>query len=158
MTAVMEGVRRLLPPEQRDPVPPRQVTERATEAVGAADDLTEGEKDAVAAVTHFGFGTGAGAVYGLLAPHLPGAPVAGGVAYALGVWAGSYLGWLPATGLYKRPEHEPAGRHAKNVLSHVVWGAALGLLTHALAGGWPDSNRARLESPEALAAARATAV
>lgn len=134
MTAVMEGIRRLLPPEEQDPVPPRQVTERAAEAAGVADDMTEGEKETATALAHLGFGASAGTLYGLLAPHLPLGPVAGGAAYALGVWAGSYLGWLPATGLYKQPEHEPAGRHGKMIAAHVVWGAVLGLVNRALAG------------------------
>jgi uncharacterized membrane protein YagU involved in acid resistance len=155
MTAVMEGVRRILPPHEQDPLPPRQITERAAEAAGVADDMTEGEKDAAAAASHFAFGAGAGALYGLLAPHLP-RGTAGGVAYGLAVWAGSYLGWLPAAGLYKRPEHEPAGRHADLILSHIVWGVALGLLHEQFRGR--DRRPARLSSPEVLAAARATGV
>jgi len=71
MTAVMEGVRRLLPRHEQDPPPPRQITERAAAAVGVADDMTEGEKEAATAASHFAFGAGTGALYGLLAPHLP---------------------------------------------------------------------------------------
>ena len=138
MTAVMDGIRRVLPWHEQDPIPPRQITARAADAAGVGHVLTEGEKDAAAAAAHFAFGASAGAVYGLLAPHLPVGPVAGGVGYGLAVWAGSYLGWLPATGLYKQPEHEPAGRHASIVLSHVVWGATLGLLHAALAGRRDD--------------------
>jgi uncharacterized membrane protein YagU involved in acid resistance len=134
MTVVMEAGRQLLPPTERDPLPPRQVTANAADAVGIGPHMTETEKDAAAAAAHFGFGTSAGAVYGLLAPQLPVGPVAGGVGFGLAVWAVSYLGWLPTTGLYKRPDHEPAGRHAKIIVSHVVWGAALGLAHAALAG------------------------
>jgi hypothetical protein len=159
MTAVLEGVRRILPPHMRDPLPPRQITERAAEAAGVAVDMTEGEKDAAAAASHFAFGAGAGALYGALAPHLPGGPITGGIGYGLAVWAGSYLGWLPAAGLYKRPEHEPDGRHADLILSHVVWGAVLGLLHHQLAGPTDGrADRGRLPAQEVLAAARATGV
>ena len=141
MTAVMEGVRRLLPPDQQDPLPPRQITERAAQAVGVDDDLTEGQKEVATAAAHFGFGASAGAAYGLVAPHLPFGPVGNGVGYGLAVWAGSYLGWLPATGLYKQPENEPAGRHLKMAVSHVVWGATLGVLHHALAGDAESAGR-----------------
>src|SRR5688500_8224890 len=134
MTAAMEGLRRVLPRGEQDPIPPRQITERAAAAAGVAGEMTDGQKDAATAVAHLAFGAGTGALYGLLAPLLPGGPVARGVGYGLTVWAGSYLGWLPAAGLYKRPEDEPAGRHAKMVLSHVVWGACLGLLHHQFAG------------------------
>jgi uncharacterized membrane protein YagU involved in acid resistance len=141
MTAVMEGVRRLLPPDQQDPLPPRQITERAADAVGLADDLTEDQKEAATAAAHFGFGATAGAAYGLVAPHLPFGPVGNGVGYGLAVWAGSYFGWLPATGLYKEPENEPAGRHLKMAVSHVVWGVTLGLIHHALAGDGRSEDR-----------------
>lgn len=134
MTAVMEGVRRLLPPDQQDPLPPRQITDRAAAAVGLDDDLSEDQKEAATAAAHFGFGASAGAAYGLVAPHLPFGPVGNGIGYGLVVWAGSFFGWLPATGLYKQPENEPAGRHLKMAVSHVVWGATLGLIHHALAG------------------------
>jgi uncharacterized membrane protein YagU involved in acid resistance len=158
MTAAMEGIRRMLPRSEQDPLPPRQITERAAIAAGIADDMNEGEKEAATAVSHFAFGAGAGALYGLLAPHLPGGPVAAGVGYGLVVWAGSYLGWLPATGLYKQPENEPAGRHAKMILAHVVWGATLGMLHDQLAGGRRDRNGPPMPPHEVLAAARATGV
>jgi hypothetical protein len=159
MTAVMEGVRQLLPRHQRDPIPPRQITERAAAAAGVADDMTEGEKDAATAASHLAFGAGAGAAYGLVAPHLPLGPIAGGIGYGLAVWACSYLGWLPATGLYKHPRHEPAVRHADLILSHVVWGLTLGLLHRGLGGtsGRPEMCPGTA-SNEVLAAARATAV
>jgi uncharacterized membrane protein YagU involved in acid resistance len=158
MTAVMEGIRKVLPPSQQDPPPPRQITDRATDAVGVGQEMTEGEKQTATALAHLGFGAGAGVVYGLLAPRLPLGPVAGGVAYGLAVWAGSYLGWLPAIGLYKQPENEPAGRHFKMILSHIVWGATLGLLHHQFTGGEREHSRARLPRQETLAASRATAV
>src|SRR5437588_10461880 len=102
MTAVMDGVRRVLPdPQRRQPLPPHVVTVRAADAAtGAAHELPEGAKTGLTTLAHFGFGTAAGAGYGLLAPHLPFSPAANGVAYGLAVWAGSYLGWLPALGLH----------------------------------------------------------
>jgi hypothetical protein len=159
MTAVMEGVRRTLPRSEQDPIPPRQITERAAESAGIADDMTDRQKDAATAAAHLGFGAGAGALYGLLGRLLPGGPAAGGVGYGLAVWASSYLGWLPATGLYKHPRDEPAGRHAKTILSHAVWGACLGLLHRQFAGQTDRRSVGdRLSSPEAPAAAAGTGV
>ena len=132
MTAVMAGVRRLLPLSEQQTLPPRQVTDRAVDMIGLSDDMSEGEKQLATTATHLGFGATAGAGYGLLAPHLPLPPVVGGVAYGLAVWAGSYLGWLPALRLHKRPAAEPVRRHATMILSHVVWGTVLGLLTDRL--------------------------
>lgn len=128
MTVVMEGVRRLLPRYEQDPIPPRQITEQAAAAVGADDDLSDDQKDGVTALAHFAFGASAGAVYGLVAPLAPSRGVVTGMGFGLAVWAGSYLGWLPVAGLYKHPKHEPTGRHVTMILSHLVWGAALGQL------------------------------
>jgi hypothetical protein len=64
----------------------------------------------------------------------------------MGVWASSYLGWLPAAGLHPPAQREAAGRTAMTVGAHVVWGAVLGLLTDQLAGR-PDSRDGRRPQP-----------
>src|SRR5687768_10982856 len=94
MTAVLEALYRVLPTHhKRGPLPPREITQKAADAVDAEDDLSEPEKKGLTGLAHFGFGTGAGAAYGAVAGHLPFGPAANGVAYGLAVWAGSYLGW-----------------------------------------------------------------
>jgi len=50
------------------------------------------------------------------------------VGYGLVVWAGSYLGLLPAVGLHRPATREPAGRNGMMIGAHVVFGAVLGLL------------------------------
>jgi hypothetical protein len=142
MTVVMAAARETLPTPDQYPLPPRIVTERAAREADVAHRLTEPERTAATTAAHFGFGTGAGAIYGVLAPHLPFHPVVNGVAFGLGVWASSYLGWLPAAGLHPPATHESTGRNAMNVASHVVWGAVLALLTGRLVAGesptdWP---------------------
>lgn len=134
MTLVLAAARAALPAPDQYSLPPRIVTERAAQDVGVADRMTEPEKKAATTAAHFGFGTAAGAAFGALARHLPFDPVANGVAYGLAVWAGSYLGWLPAVGLHPPPHQESAGRTAMNIGAHVAWGAVLGLLTDQLAG------------------------
>lgn len=135
MTAAMTALHRALPPEERrGPLPPREITEQAADAVGVEDELSEGHKTALVGLAHFAYGAGAGGLYGLLAPHLPLGPAANGVAYGLSVWAGSYLGWLPAAGVLPSAEDEPAGKNAVMIAAHVVWGAALGVLTDRLTG------------------------
>lgn len=149
MTLFMEAARPLLPAHQQRPLPPRRVTERAAGAVGLHDDMTEPQKQAATGVAHFGYGAAAGAVYGVLAPHLPFGPALNGVAYAMGVWAGSYLGLLPVLGLHPPATREPAGRNALMIGAHVVWGAVLGLLTDQLAGGQSGSERKGPAEPNA---------
>src|SRR4051794_19044289 len=134
MTAAMRAVHRRLPPHQRDPLPPAQVTVNAAEVVGVAHKMTPREKHNAFLAAHYGFGTAAGAVYGALAPYLGGPGVASGVAYALAVWGANYLGALPAAGLYKSPDEEDGGRHGMLAAAHVVWGGVLGAVTNLLAG------------------------
>jgi hypothetical protein len=129
MTAVMDALHRQVPPEDQRPLPPREITEQAVEAVGAEDELPEDAKTGLTMLAHFGYGAAAGGVYGVVAPHLPFTPAVNGIAYGLAVWAGSYLGWLPALGIQPPQTEEPAGRVGVMVAAHVAWGATLGVLT-----------------------------
>src|SRR5689334_7448047 len=123
MTLVMAAAREVLPEHEQYELPPRIVTERAARKGGVAHRMDESEKKGATTAAHFAFGAGAGAVYGAVAPLLPLPPVVNGVAYAMGVWASSYLGWLPAAGLHPPAHRESAGRNAMTVGAHVVWGA-----------------------------------
>ena len=133
MTGVMLALHRVLPARERYPLPPRQITMRVAEAVGVKQELGEPGREAATAVSHFGYGATAGALYGLLAPHIPGPPLVKGIGFGLAVWTGSYLGWLPAAGILPPATREPARRNALMIAAHVVWGAATGLLTEHLA-------------------------
>jgi hypothetical protein len=136
MTAVMALLRQALPAHERYPLPPRRVTLGAAGAAGApVEEMSEPQRQGLTALAHFGYGAGAGAVYAALAPHLTQRPVLGGVAFGLGVWAASYLGWLPALGLPASAPDETPRRNALMIAAHLVYGGALGLLTDALADG-----------------------
>lgn len=133
MSVLMLAGHRRLPWRKRDPLPPEQITRRALQSVGLHDDLSGGQEDALIAANHFAYGASMGALYGIL-PHSP-APagaLACGIAYGLSVWAASYLGWLPAAGLYRSATEEPRQRNELMIAAHVVWGASLGLTTAAL--------------------------
>jgi uncharacterized membrane protein YagU involved in acid resistance len=153
MTLVMAGAREALPADEQHSLPPRIVTERAAQQAGVAHKMDEPEKKAATTAAHFGFGAAAGAVYGVVAPGLPFDPVGNGVAFGLGVWASSYVGWLPAAGLHPPAHRESAGRNAMNVAAHVVWGAVLGLLTDQLAGSraGEDGRQLNRPAPEVMA-------
>ena len=150
MTLVMEAAYRALPPgEKRGPLPPREITMKAADAVGVEDDLSEPQKKGLTGLAHFAYGAGAGSVYGAVAPHLPLGPVGNGIAYGLAVWTGSYLGWLPAAGVLPPATREPAGKNAVMIAAHVVWGATLGLLTAALTRPRDEEEAANRESDSA---------
>jgi hypothetical protein len=153
MTLVMAAGRELLPEHEQHSLPPRIVTERAAESVGVAHRMGEPERKGATTAAHFGFGAAAGAVYGAIAPRLPFDPVLNGIAFGLGVWASSYLGWLPVAGLHSPAHRESVGRNAMNVTAHVVWGGILGSLTRRLASPRPHaaSKPVRPVTPEVLA-------
>jgi uncharacterized membrane protein YagU involved in acid resistance len=132
MSIFMAASHEALPEAQQTGLPPRQITDRVLAKADLHDDVDEPERQGITAAAHFAYGTAAGAVYGVLAHALRPPPVLGGVAYGLAVWAGSYLGLLPATGLYRSATREPAGRNVMMIGAHVVWGAVLGLLADGL--------------------------
>jgi uncharacterized membrane protein YagU involved in acid resistance len=74
---------------------------------------------------HYSYGGAMGAIYGTV--------VRGryrscwtGAAFGFAVWAGSYLGWLPAAGLHDGATEEHGERNALMIAAHLVWGATMG--------------------------------
>lgn len=124
MTMAMRALHRRLPPRQRYPAPPRELIDSAAgERLqdDAARDLTLG--------AHYAYGAASGALIAAAAPRLgPAAGAAAGVA----VWAGSYLGWIPAAGLLKPATEHPPRRNSMMIAAHLVWGASLALILREL--------------------------
>jgi len=133
MTGVSEVLYKWLPLEQQYPLPPSDITSTVADEVG----LEEVDAAAHAPLTyanHFSYGTTVGAGYALVADTLPFSPLANGLLYGLGVWAGGYLGWLPALGIRHPATQSPAERNALMIASHLVWGATLSSVFHVLEG------------------------
>ena len=123
MTAMMNAF------ERWEDLPPQRITENAAEGV-----LNEEQAEALSITAHFSLGAAAGAGYSGIAGETGLPPVAEGAVYGLAVWGGAYLGVLPHSGLYPSPEHDKKSRTLLMIGAHVVWGAALGLVWHMLAG------------------------
>ena len=88
-------------------------------------------QDLLAAVLHIGFGSAAGAVFGVARRRLP-VPLPGvvqGLVFGTAVWAVSYLGWVPALGILPPPSRDRPGRPETMVAAHWVYGGLLALLT-----------------------------
>jgi hypothetical protein len=62
----------------------------------------------------------------LYAAIVPRSTATRGVAFALGVWAASYAGWIPALGLLPPPGRDNPRRAWTTATAHVVYGAVLG--------------------------------
>ena len=131
MTGTMVALHRMLPPEEQYPLPPREITMNVAEVSGAGAPKSEDQQHELTLVAHYAYGAAAGAGYAIVAG-VPGPAVLKGIGYGLGVWAISYLGWLPAVGLLPSATEQPQGRNAVMIAAHVVWGAALGVVTDAL--------------------------
>ena len=140
MTAAMAGLHRALPPQQKDPLPPRQIVENAAATVGVDLGPDEATHENVTLAAHFAYGASVGALYGPIAgiTGLP-RPVEG-MLYGLAVWGGSYLGMLPGVGLYRSATNEAPARNGLMIAAHLVWGASLGLLVGTLSDKRKDDS------------------
>jgi biotin transporter BioY len=112
------------------------VTEGLAEKAGVNEHLDEEERKAATWVSHFAYGATCGALYGAVSEGRTGGhPMLAGVGFGLAVWAGSYLGWLPAAGVLSPATEHPARRNALMIAAHVVWGATTGLAVERLSDG-----------------------
>ena len=119
MTAAMRRMHEQLPRPERYPLTPREIIDSTADAVDVPLG-NEAAKD-VTTAAHFLYGAASGAVLGVANASL--GPVAGGAA-GVGVWLGSYMGWIPAVGLLKPANDHPPRRNLLMLAAHIVWGVA----------------------------------
>ena len=128
MTAAMILMHRRLPLHQRYSLPPRRITMNVADVLGMKHEMSQRQRTAATLAAHFGYGSAMGGVYAAAEEHLPAPPMLKGVGWGLTVWAGSYLGLLPALDLHPSATRHPRRRNLLMIAAHVVWGATLGLL------------------------------
>jgi hypothetical protein len=107
-------------------MPPEKITSKFLNAHGIA--RSRKQQDALATALHFGFGAGAGAVFGVVAPRAPVARIPLGIAYGAAIWGVSYAGWIPGLGIMPPPLRDRKDRQAAMLAGHLIYGAALGIL------------------------------
>lgn len=132
MTAAMVAMHRRLPPGQRGPLPPYHISMAAAQRVGVKRRLTQDARFATTMILHFGYGSVVGALYIPFARLVPCLRPVSGMVYGILVWAGSYVGWLPVTGLMSVATRHPAARNRLMIAAHLVWGQVIALTTQAL--------------------------
>ena len=123
MTAAMGRLHRRLPEPQQYPLPPREITELVSDR--GPDDAI---KDAATAA-HFFYGAAAGS---LLAMARPRTGPAEGALFGAGIWAASYLGWIPAANILEPADRHPGKRTALMIAAHLIWGTVTALSLHEL--------------------------
>ena len=132
MTVAMELMHRQLPAHERYPLPPREVTMEVADEAGVKERMDEPARMGATLAAHFGYGAAVGALYAPLAQRWALPPALGGAAYGLFVWAGSYLGLLPAMNILRPATEHPPRRNALMITAHLIWGVAAGVLTARL--------------------------
>jgi uncharacterized membrane protein YagU involved in acid resistance len=132
MTIAMKLMHQQLPPKEKYPLPPRAITMELADRAGVKKYLDEDERYGLTVISHFGYGATVGAFYAPLAPLIPLPASAAGASYGVLIWAGSYLGWLPAMSILRPATRHPARRNALMISAHVLWGVCAGLLVEAL--------------------------
>jgi hypothetical protein len=109
-------------------LPPEKITQSALNAADLPVDRQE--RKLLSLIAHFGYGVGCGSLFALLLGNRSSSPSAPllGTAFATLVWAGSYVGWVPALGIMPTATRDRPGRPESMLVSHWVFGAALGAL------------------------------
>ena len=119
MTAAMRRMHEKLPPQESYPLTPREIIDSITEQANVPPS-TEGAKD-ITTTAHFAYGAASGALLG--AANVMLGPFSGAMG-GIGIWLGSYLGWIPAAGILKPATDHPPRRNLLMLAAHVVWGVA----------------------------------
>lgn len=109
-------------------MPPRLITERMLDFMGIRRKTPRRARKALATLLHFAFG-GVGGMIFEVAREAFGkrVPRALALPYALGIYATSYAGWVPAIGAVPPPKLDRPGRQPAMVAAHLVFGATLAL-------------------------------
>jgi len=128
MTLAMDAMHRRLPESQRFPQDPALITHSLSEQAGIDERFDNAHGRRVTLTGHFAYGALMGALYATARHAFPlPSPALQGTCFGLLVWAGSYAGWLPATGLFPAPQERTLERNALGIAAHFVWGVATGL-------------------------------
>ncbi len=117
MTSAMRRMHQKLPPDERYPLTPREIVDSTAEQAGVQLPK-EAAKD-VTTAAHFAYGAASGALLGVANVML--GPMSGGVA-GVGIWLGSYMGWIPGANILTPATEHPARRNLLMLAAHVVWG------------------------------------
>jgi hypothetical protein len=117
---------------------PMQIVDRLEESA-LVKDLSPAAQHASSLAAHLGYGTAAGAVFGVLRSERcePATELSVGVALGVLLWGVGWAGWLPILGVQRAPWHQGTPRVALlPIADHAAFGAAWGLLRRLLTREW----------------------
>lgn len=140
MTFGMSWLHRRLPPHERYPLPPREISEDLPRVGFSASAAT--------LAYHFLYGGVTGALFGRLIHRRDGIT---GPAFGVAVWVASYLGWIPAARILRFGTAHPARRSGLMLISHLIWGGALAVGLRELEKARDESFSLSRSTPPRLA-------
>jgi len=114
--------------------PPAEIARTAAAKAGARAEPPSWLDRATWLTEHAAYGVACAVAYGLARPWLPSSPVAAGLIWGGAVWGVSYLGLMPALGLYPPPDDDRPTRTGVMVAAHAVYGVTLAELDQRLGG------------------------
>jgi uncharacterized membrane protein YagU involved in acid resistance len=135
MSAVMMGAKQF---GLMGEMPPEKITAKLLKRTPISP--SKEHQDALATALHFGFGSAAGALFGVIAPKRLIARIPMGMTYGAAIWGVSYMGWIPAFGIMPHAARDRRDRQMVMLAGHVVYGTALALLVGRRAGNDEDEN------------------
>ena len=112
--------------------PPLEISANVTRRVPVLPRRGQRGFPAVWLGGHLAYGGACGIAYVAVRRHLPASPVLAGLLFGQAVWATSYLGVIPALGLYPGPEDDSRSRLLVMVGAHGVFGVTVALVSQAL--------------------------
>lgn len=135
MTLMMKGVGPKVMPRDMRPseFAPQRFVEWAEREAGEPNALSGTGTKIAAYGTHFAYGSGSGAVYGLLREQRGGLPAPlAGMLFGIGLWAFSFEGWMPALGVREATTEKPPKKWPAPIMGHLVYGVTTALAYEAL--------------------------
>ena len=129
MSAVMIGAKQF---GLMGEMPPEKITANFLKRTPISP--SEEHQDSLATALHFGFGSAAGALFGVIAPKRLIARIPLGMTYGAAIWGVSYMGWIPAFGIMPHAARDRRDRQMVMLAGHLVYGTALALLVGRRAG------------------------
>lgn len=106
--------------------PPKRITASAFRKIGLSPRRTPNPLFHAAWIAaHLAYGAFCGVLYHPVGRFIHVHRYLRGLAFGLLVWAASYLGALPALGLYPRPNRDRNSRTASMIAGHIVFGITL---------------------------------
>lgn len=105
--------------------PPVEITANVSRRTSLLPDQSSPVFPVLWSSAHLAYGAGAGVVFTIIRDGLPARTSLAGLIFGFSVWAVSYLGLVPALGLYPGPKEDSRSRELVMIVAHGVFGVSV---------------------------------